>query len=31
MYSLLDTVNSPEDLRGLDRGQLVQLAKELRE
>ncbi len=31
MYSLLNTVNSPEDLRQLDREQLPQLARELRE
>ena len=31
MYSLLDTVNSPEDLRALSREQLPQLARELRE
>src|SRR5574340_406118 len=31
MYSLLNTINSPEDLRKLDRGQLPQLASELRE
>ena len=31
MYSLLETVNNPEDLRALDREQLPQLARELRE
>jgi 1-deoxy-D-xylulose-5-phosphate synthase len=31
MYTLLNTVNSPEDLRRLDREQLPQLANELRE
>jgi len=31
MYSLLNTVNSPDDLRRLDRQQLPQLADELRE
>ncbi|MFZ2540314.1 MAG: 1-deoxy-D-xylulose-5-phosphate synthase [Gallionella sp.] len=31
MYSLLDTVNSPDELRNLDREQLPQLARELRE
>jgi len=31
MYSLLKTINSPEDLRKLDREQLPQLAKALRE
>jgi 1-deoxy-D-xylulose-5-phosphate synthase len=31
MYSLLDTINTPGDLRQLDRAQLPQLAKELRE
>jgi 1-deoxy-D-xylulose-5-phosphate synthase len=31
MYSLLNTVNSPEDLRKLPREQLPQLARELRE
>jgi 1-deoxy-D-xylulose-5-phosphate synthase len=31
MYKLLDTVNSPEELRALDRDQLPQLASELRE
>ena len=31
MYTLLDTVQSPEDLRKLDRAQLPQLAAELRE
>ncbi|MFA6920622.1 MAG: 1-deoxy-D-xylulose-5-phosphate synthase [Gallionella sp.] len=31
MYSLLDTVNSPDDLRNLSREQLPQLARELRE
>jgi 1-deoxy-D-xylulose-5-phosphate synthase len=31
MYSLLDTINTPEDLRKLDRGQLPILASELRE
>jgi 1-deoxy-D-xylulose-5-phosphate synthase len=31
MYSLLDTINIPEDLRRLDRAQLPQLARELRE
>ncbi|HEY0665383.1 MAG TPA: 1-deoxy-D-xylulose-5-phosphate synthase [Gallionella sp.] len=31
MYSLLNTINTPEDLRRLDRTQLPQLAKELRE
>ncbi|MBI5627107.1 MAG: 1-deoxy-D-xylulose-5-phosphate synthase [Nitrosomonadales bacterium] len=31
MYSLLNTINSPEDLRSLDRGQLPKLASELRE
>jgi len=31
MYSLLNTINSPDDLRGLDRGELPQLARELRE
>ncbi len=31
MYSLLDTVNSPEELRKLSREQLPQLARELRE
>lgn len=31
MYSLLNTVNSPADLRLLDRQQLPQLARELRE
>ncbi|MDO8207043.1 MAG: 1-deoxy-D-xylulose-5-phosphate synthase [Gallionella sp.] len=31
MYSLLDTVNTPEDLRNLSREQLPQLARELRE
>ena len=29
-YSLLDTINSPADLRQLDRKQLPQLATELR-
>ncbi|MFA6972946.1 MAG: 1-deoxy-D-xylulose-5-phosphate synthase [Gallionella sp.] len=31
MYSLLNTVNTPEDLRSLTREQLPQLARELRE
>jgi 1-deoxy-D-xylulose-5-phosphate synthase len=31
MYSLLNTINTPEDLRKLDRAQLPQLARELRE
>lgn len=31
MYSLLDSINSPDDLRQLDRDQLPQLARELRE
>lgn len=31
MYTLLNTINSPEDLRKLDRQQLPQLASELRE
>ncbi|MGA9665915.1 MAG: 1-deoxy-D-xylulose-5-phosphate synthase [Gallionella sp.] len=31
MYTLLDTVNSPAELRALDRGQLPELARELRE
>lgn len=31
MYKLLDTVNTPDDLRALDRAQLPQLANELRE
>ena len=31
MYTLLDTVNSPEELRALDRDQLPKLASELRE
>src|SRR3989339_1309189 len=31
MYSLLDTINTPEDLRHLTREQLPQLARELRE
>jgi len=31
MYELLDTINTPDDLRKLDRGQLPQLAKELRD
>jgi 1-deoxy-D-xylulose-5-phosphate synthase len=31
MYKLLDTINTPEDLRALDREQLPQLASELRE
>ena len=31
MYSLLNTINTPEELRGLDRGQLPKLADELRE
>jgi 1-deoxy-D-xylulose-5-phosphate synthase len=31
MYSLLSTINTPEDLRRLDQAQLPQLAKELRE
>jgi 1-deoxy-D-xylulose-5-phosphate synthase len=31
MYNLLDTVNSPDDLRRMDRAQLPKLAKELRE
>ncbi len=31
MYKLLDTINTPADLRALDRGQLPQLAGELRE
>jgi len=31
MYPLLDTINLPEDLRKLDREQLPQLAKELRD
>jgi 1-deoxy-D-xylulose-5-phosphate synthase len=31
MYTLLDTINSPDDLRKLERDQLPQLAKELRE
>jgi 1-deoxy-D-xylulose-5-phosphate synthase len=31
MYKLLDTLNTPEDLRNLDRMQLPQLAMELRE
>ena len=30
MYSLLETINSPQDLRQLERKQLPQLAKELR-
>src|SRR5674476_193320 len=30
MYTLLDTINSPDDLRELDRKQLPQLAEELR-
>ncbi|HEX5337905.1 MAG TPA: 1-deoxy-D-xylulose-5-phosphate synthase [Gallionella sp.] len=31
MYSLLNTINSPEDLRSLEQAQLPQLARELRE
>ncbi|MDP1635823.1 MAG: 1-deoxy-D-xylulose-5-phosphate synthase N-terminal domain-containing protein, partial [Gallionellaceae bacterium] len=31
MYSLLDTINTPEALRALSREQLPQLARELRE
>ena len=31
MYSLLNTINTPEDLRKLTRDRLPQLAKELRE
>ncbi|HUV99514.1 MAG TPA: 1-deoxy-D-xylulose-5-phosphate synthase [Gallionella sp.] len=31
MYKLLDTINSPDELRALDRDQLPQLASELRE
>ncbi|MFZ5522684.1 MAG: 1-deoxy-D-xylulose-5-phosphate synthase [Pseudomonadota bacterium] len=31
MYSLLDTINTPGDLRQLDRAKLPELAKELRE
>jgi 1-deoxy-D-xylulose-5-phosphate synthase len=31
MYSLLNTINCPDDLRRLDRAQLPQLARELRE
>jgi len=31
MYKLLDTINSPDELRALDRDQLPQLAGELRE
>ncbi|MBI5430778.1 MAG: 1-deoxy-D-xylulose-5-phosphate synthase [Nitrosomonadales bacterium] len=31
MYSLLDTVHTPDDLRRMDRAQLPQLARELRE
>ncbi len=31
MYSLLDTINSPDDLRKLSRDKLPQLARELRE
>jgi 1-deoxy-D-xylulose-5-phosphate synthase len=31
MYSLLDTINTPEELRALSREQLPQLARELRE
>ncbi len=31
MYKLLDTINNPDDLRTLDREQLPELAKELRE
>ena len=31
MYSLLNTINTPEELRALDRDQLPQLAKQLRE
>ena len=31
MYSLLDTVNTPAELRALGREQLPQLASELRE
>ena len=31
MYTLLDAINTPVDLRALDRGQLPQLARELRE
>ena len=31
MYKLLDTINTPDDLRALDREQLPQLASELRE
>ncbi|MDH4233538.1 MAG: 1-deoxy-D-xylulose-5-phosphate synthase [Gallionella sp.] len=31
MYTLLNTINSPEDLRNLDREQLPKLASELRE
>ena len=31
MYTLLETINSPYDLRALDRDQLPELAKELRE
>jgi len=31
MYSLLNTINSTDDLRGLDKEQLPQLARELRE
>ena len=31
MYSLLNTINSPEDLHALSREQLPQLARELRE
>jgi 1-deoxy-D-xylulose-5-phosphate synthase len=31
MYSLLKTINAPDELRALNRGQLPQLARELRE
>ena len=31
MYTLLDTINNPDDLRKLDRSQLPELAEELRE
>ena len=31
MYTLLDTINNPDELRALDRDQLPQLASELRE
>jgi 1-deoxy-D-xylulose-5-phosphate synthase len=31
MYTLLDTINTPDELRALERGQLPQLASELRE